>query len=243
MRRIGPRAALPADSQAKLQQATAAIAQAAAPKEEAQIRHSKARRPEEWFIPVLQMLRAMSGSGERCMYCSGSEASQVEHYRPKSLYPALTFDWSNLLWVCGQCNQRKGNQFDEKKTPINPVDENVWQHFFIDQFGNLRSRWNEVLDDLDPRAEETVRMLELDRQALQESRLARLKDLRQKAHQVISALETGQASTTDIELQLLEWFLQPFQPDVADYFLDGPGADDATEPFKRLFELLQNQGT
>ncbi|MEY8689429.1 MAG: HNH endonuclease [Leptothrix sp. (in: b-proteobacteria)] len=243
MRRIGPRAELPASTVERLAQETSAIQRAADQKKEAEARYSKARRPQEWLVPVLNTLRAMSGNGGRCMYCSGSEASQVEHYRPKSSYPALTFDWSNLLWACGQCNQLKGNQFNETKIPVNPVDENVWQHFFIDQFGNLRSRWHEALDDLDPRAEETMRMLALDRQALQESRLARLKDLRQKAHQAISDLETGQASTSDIELKLLEWFQQPFQPDVADYFLDGPGADDATEPFKQLFELMNASDT
>ena len=54
------------------------------------------------FEPVLDTLRSMSGLGWRCMYCSGSEGHQVEHWRPKSRFSLDTFTWVNLLWVCGQ---------------------------------------------------------------------------------------------------------------------------------------------
>ncbi|MFM2056609.1 MAG: hypothetical protein RLY71_994 [Pseudomonadota bacterium] len=227
----------------RLDKETLAIQNATDQKKEAEVRYSKARRPEPWFVPVLTALSAMSGAGSRCMYCSGSEASQVEHHCPKSRYPVRALAWNNLLWVCGQCNQHKGQRFDERKPPIHPVEEDVWLHFFIDQFGNLRSRWNPLADDLDPRAEETIQSLALDRQALQESRHARLKDLRQKARTAIAALQEQRLTVPELEWQLLEWFEQPFQPDVADYFLAGPGADNDDEPFKQLFELMNASDT
>lgn len=225
-----------------MQQATAAISIAVDPKTEADTRYRKARTAR-WFIPVLQTLRLMSGPGERCMYCSGSEASQVEHHRPKSAYPQQALAWPNLLWACGQCNQYKGQQFDSHNPPLDPVAENVWDYFFIDQYGNLRSRWNVAFDDLDPRAEATLQLLALDRQGLQESRHARLKDLRQKACAAIADLQEKRLAVPELEWQLLEWFEQPFQPDVADYFLAGPGANNENEPFKRLFELMHSSGT
>lgn len=180
----------------------------------------------------------MAGAAERCMGCSGSEAAQVEHFRPKATYPELALQWENLLWLCGLCNLNKGTRFDESAAPINPVDENVWDHFFIDQFGNLCARWNTELDDLDPRAVHTIELLGLDRQALQEARLARLVDLRQKVSDNLHLLQDQRLTLEDLERRVLEWFEQPWQPDVADYFFEGPGRLDSSEPFQHFFEIL-----
>jgi uncharacterized protein (TIGR02646 family) len=61
--------------------------------------------------PVRSVLRSMCGEAEPCCYCESSIGAQVEHARPKSLYPELTFDWLNLLLVCGACNTIKNNGF------------------------------------------------------------------------------------------------------------------------------------
>ena len=174
------------------------------------------------------------------MCCSGSEATQVEHYRPKAVYPDRTFQWENLLWVCSACNQSKGNRFDEGMPPINPIDDPVWEYLFIDEFGILCAKWNPAADDLDPRALRTIELLGLDREPLQESRLARLIDLRKKIADTISLMEGGALAPEDLQLRAIEWFEQPFQPDVADYFLDGPGSLE--EPFKGFLAAadLQN---
>jgi 5-methylcytosine-specific restriction endonuclease McrA len=72
------------------------------------------------------------------MLCSGSESSDVEHFMPKALYPSQAMNWENYLWACGICNRLKGNQFPEEgRHLINPLDENVWTFFFIDEFGLL----------------------------------------------------------------------------------------------------------
>jgi len=172
------------------------------------------------------------------MYCSGSEAAQVEHYRPKTTHPQQALAWANLLWICGTCNQAKVNRFEEENPPINPVDDDVWSHFFIDQFGNLSPRWNVALGALDPRAVRTIQLHNLDRQALQECRQERLIDLRNKIEDSLARFDAGQLTRDDLELRVLGWFEQPFQPDVADYFLAGPGAADDSEPFKRFLEVL-----
>ena len=45
------------------------------------------------------------------MYCEDSAADEVEHHRPKDLYPEHVFVWENYLYVCGPCNGPKNNRF------------------------------------------------------------------------------------------------------------------------------------
>lgn len=237
MRKSPPRHTLPPITSARLGTETAAITGSTDPTLEASLRYGKAREAA-WFKQVIRTLGIMAGVGERCMYCSGSESAQVEHYRPKTSYPHIALEWSNLLWICGVCNQAKGNRFDESNPPINPVDEDVWSYFFIDQFGNLAPRWNVALNSLDPRAVRTIELQSLDRQALQECRQERLIDLRNKIADSLALFSSGQLTLEDLESRALAWLEQPFQPDVADYFFAGPGVDDDSEPFKRFVDVL-----
>lgn len=46
-----------------------------------------------------------------CCYCEDSCADEVEHIRPKDIYPEWFFVWDNYLYACGPCNSPKGNQF------------------------------------------------------------------------------------------------------------------------------------
>jgi hypothetical protein len=53
---------------------------------------------------------------EKCAYCEwklpAAEYQDVEHYRPKSHYWWLTWEWSNLLFACVFCNRtHKKHQF------------------------------------------------------------------------------------------------------------------------------------
>jgi hypothetical protein len=60
-------------------------------------------KPSE-FKAVRNLLRAMCSGSGRCMYCEDSLGDEIEHYRPKALYPELTFAWRNFLLSCGTCN-------------------------------------------------------------------------------------------------------------------------------------------
>lgn len=53
-------------------------------------------------------------SAGKCWYTEAKDKVshwQVDHYRPKSLYPWLAFDWSNLRLCGGKPNLRKLNEF------------------------------------------------------------------------------------------------------------------------------------
>jgi len=47
----------------------------------------------------------------RCAYCEDSAADEVEHIRPKDLYPQVVFAWGNYIYACGPCNGPKGSHF------------------------------------------------------------------------------------------------------------------------------------
>jgi hypothetical protein len=69
---------------------------------------------------------------KKCAYCQSDISAvtygQIEHFRPKSEYPDLTFEWTNLLFSCDLCNDagHKGVKFplDINGNPllIDPTD-------------------------------------------------------------------------------------------------------------------------
>ena len=149
--------------------------------------------------------------------------------------------WENFLWVCGICNQSKGTRFPlnaEMGGPIiNPVTENVWEYFFIDEFGNLSARWHHDLNVLDPRACKTIEILALDRDALQQSRLKRLDDLKERIRDSLALHNQGLLASKKLRERCGEWLTLPFQLDVADYFLKGPGRGES--PFAEFCAIAQ----
>lgn len=65
------------------------------------------------YFPVKDALNSMYKN--KCAYCEtqiNRTSTNIEHYRPKSIYYALAYSWSNLLPICGMCNSKKSNHFD-----------------------------------------------------------------------------------------------------------------------------------
>jgi 5-methylcytosine-specific restriction endonuclease McrA len=227
----------------RLSRETKAIATSPVPCEEAERRYNRARKAK-WFKPIVESLNEWAGPGARCMYCSGSESAEVEHFKPKSVFPKEALIWENLLWTCGVCNRFKGDRFppttEQGESLINPGIECVWDFFFIDEFGNLTPLWRDDENLLDRRATITENILKLNRQALQEARQSSLCDLRQKVEDVLALHSAGKLTPQDIARRIKQWLIQPFQPDVAHYFLIGPGRNE--KPYKDLILLVKNVG-
>jgi uncharacterized protein (TIGR02646 family) len=67
---------------------------------------------------LLEVLVACSAG--RCCYCEFGEPTSVEHFWPKSPYPAKAFDVRNLMPVCVKCNGVKTDRFplDAAGSPV-----------------------------------------------------------------------------------------------------------------------------
>jgi len=239
MRSLSPRPLLPQPVLDKLSEKAADIDSHLSPPDRAEQVFDNSRGTV-WFHPVIEALSTLAGIGSRCMLCSGSEASQVEHFRPKRTFPDRAMSWKNFLWACGICNQNKGNRFPVTaldETIINPIDDTVWDHFFIDEFGNLSAKWDVLAGDLDQRAILTIEEIGLDRETLQETRLCRIINLHQLIAGALLQFTSGYITKEKLRELINFWISEPYQPDVADYFFRGPGRTE--KPFAELLAIAE----
>lgn len=69
----------------------------------------------------------LAEANEKCIYCESKprhvSPGDVEHLLPKSKFPELVVEWSNLGFVCSECNRRKGDYHDENEPIVNPFVE------------------------------------------------------------------------------------------------------------------------
>lgn len=105
---------------------------------------------------------------DKCAFCESylghTESPHIEHYRPKSKYPELTFEWENWLSSCGRCNDKKWAHFplcDDIPCLIDPTTEDPEQH--IEFVGYTPIYKTE-------QGAETIRLIGLDRSPLEEER-------------------------------------------------------------------------
>ena len=63
------------------------------------------------FRTIRHTLERMCVGPVRCAYCEDSLADEIEHIRPKNLFPEITFSWPNYLFACGPCNGPKSNRY------------------------------------------------------------------------------------------------------------------------------------
>lgn len=58
-------------------------------------------------------MQALKKYGARCMCCGASPATgavmNVDHIKPRKLFPSLALDINNLQVLCHECNHGKGN--------------------------------------------------------------------------------------------------------------------------------------
>lgn len=89
-------------------------------------------------------------SYNKCAYCESftllTSPMHVEHYKPKSLYPNLAYDWNNLLPSCPLCNNGKGDLDTGIYPIINPCEDDP-EDFF--EYWYLRIKPKERLSQED----------------------------------------------------------------------------------------------
>lgn len=71
---------------------------------------------------LLTTLADMAPGHQRCMYCGDSQGTDIDHFEPKSLAPARTFEWLNHLLACAYCNSnQKRNAFPRAEEDGSPL--------------------------------------------------------------------------------------------------------------------------
>ncbi len=63
------------------------------------------------FRDVRRTPTDMCSGVQRCGYCEDSAAIEIDHHKPKSLYPEAVFLWENYVYSCGGCNRCKSDKY------------------------------------------------------------------------------------------------------------------------------------
>lgn len=119
--------------------------------------------------------KLFASSNQKCAFCESKPAEsgniEVEHFKPKSIYPELAFEWDNLLPICRKCNDSKNDHDTGKKPIVNPCIEDP-EKIFTYHFLNIipKDEKNEV-------AERTIDVCNLNSERLYESRVKLMKAL------------------------------------------------------------------
>lgn len=101
-----------------------------------------------------------------CVYCRQPDSSArnlnfgIDHYRPKSLFPKLAVDYSNLYYCCGNCNSYKNDYWPRagEVALLNPCQWRMSEHIrFEAATGRMTAltpegRWLEKLLELNDTA-------------------------------------------------------------------------------------------
>ena len=81
--------------------------------------------------------RSCAPGARRCGYCEDSDGDEIEHIKPRDLYPEKTFAWENYLLACGQCNRSKSSRF---------LNREVLRVARSEAYGSYRARLHEYRD-------------------------------------------------------------------------------------------------
>lgn len=131
----------------------------------------------------------------KCAYCETklTGGGDIDNFRPKSLYPTLVYNVTNLLPACPICNRSKGPQFpiegkiDQEKVHIDMVQEQymLLNPYVDDPNEHLNFEVNGIISPLTERGAVTIKILNLNREALVTSRYESIENLKRN----INALE------------------------------------------------------
>lgn len=165
---------------------------------------------------IRERLRALQAT--LCAYCEGhldQWGQHIEHLHPRSAYPHLTFDWTNLFLSCSQddsCGRFKDHRAGNFNPGllVDPTQEDPDHYFVFRTSGKI-----DVREGLTPqekaKAEETIRVfnLNLDRKERSLVRLRRLElnNYEQREPDLVGFLaeleESERAEFIEAELQEL----------------------------------------
>lgn len=120
-------------------------------------------------VKLLPILR--NATVKHCAFCDDKiKKGAIEHFRPTSKHPLLSYFWHNLFLSCSDC-QEKSNAFDKNLLKPDHADYAFRRYFLYNPFTgkiivNPKANESEQL-----RAEITIKIYKLNRAELVEDRL------------------------------------------------------------------------
>lgn len=104
----------------------------------------------------------------RCAYCQStvgaSQPGHVDHFRPKSLFPTLAYDWLNYFLGCERCNTIKHDKWPAEGSYVRPDEGDPTTHFVFAEDGFVSAAAG------DAEAQRTIEDLGLNREMLRRER-------------------------------------------------------------------------
>jgi len=72
--------------------------------------NDKGKKPTDsyWTDYIDRFRQAFS---DNCGYCETLCKGEIDHFRPKSKFPKLVYEWVNWVFSCHDCNQSKLNKW------------------------------------------------------------------------------------------------------------------------------------
>ena len=141
-----------------------------------------------------------ASSYQKCGYCECNTAeggyTQIVHYKPKSLYPELVFEWKNFVPSCAQCNVFKSDHDTGTEPIINPYEINPDEAFYYN-----RTRIKPKEGDYFNSADQTIEVCNLNRIQLLKARASILAEFDKFCEDIESAMQEYQNAETEKEKQ------------------------------------------
>ena len=105
-----------------------------------------------------------------CCYCEVrvgiAEFGNIEHCKPKRIFPRTTYDWDNLNLACTACNEMKGNKYSNKYPILDAVVDNPISIHLKYDYGEL----GVIYEEKTYRGETTIKHADLNRRELRVAR-------------------------------------------------------------------------
>jgi len=121
----------------------------------------------------------------KCAYCespiNARRSEHVEHFKPKSLFPSLAYDWDNYFLACDGCNGTKLDKWPEQGAYVRPDEGQPEERFEYAEDGGVKA------SDEDADGTRTITDFGLDRTGLRRVRKRAIKETLDDVRDLIGA--------------------------------------------------------
>ena len=87
-------------------------------------------------------------SNDKCAYCetpiNARRSEQVEHFKPKSIFPTGAYDWDNYFIACNGCNGAKSDKWPKNGSYVRPDQGKPQDRFVFSRDGSIKAKANDL---------------------------------------------------------------------------------------------------